>query len=369
MYPGIAEDKPIDFNKLVELPKLNPQAFQHPWDMQAIEALAKIPMFPNIVQKISSIFSEKLVRLTFTANAVRLGPNQGRSLYKKFEKAAAILDIPKMPEIYLSSELAFNALGVGINQYYLVLFAPLVDALNEEELLAVIGHELGHLKCNHEQYITIAYMIKTFGDAIFSFLPFGVGAAASLGLQLGVLHWYRMAALSCDRAALLVVQNPKVVASTLSKLAGGSRKILPEINLEGILEQAKDYNDVYDSKIERFFKATLMRMETHPFPIIRVKEIMAWANSGAYQKILEGDYPKLAPAAPQPLLQPRLPQAPTAVCPHCQTVVFLMGAFCPSCGGNLNPAPALCAKCNEPTPPGAKFCFKCGSPVGAPAQN
>lgn len=173
MYPGIAEDKPIDFNKLIEFPKLSPQSFQHQWDMQAIEAMAKIPLFPNIVQKISSIFSEKLFRLTFTANAVRLGPNQGRSLYKKFEKAAAVLDIPKMPEIYLSSELAFNAIGAGIDQYYLVLFAPLVDALNEEELLAAIGHELGHLKCNHEQYMTIAYLLKTFGDAIFSFLARG----------------------------------------------------------------------------------------------------------------------------------------------------------------------------------------------------
>jgi hypothetical protein len=213
--------------------------------------------------------------------------------------------------------------------------------------------------------MSIAYMIKTFGDAIFSFLPFGVGAAASLGLQLGVFHWYRMAALSCDRAALLVVQNPKVVASMLSKLAGGSRKILPEINIEGILEQAKDYSDVYDSKIERFFKATTRRMETHPFPIIRVKEIMTWANSGDYQKILEGDYTKLMPAAPQPML----PQSPTTVCPHCQNVVYLVGAFCPSCGGNLNPAPVVCAKCNEQTPPGANFCFKCGSSVGSQAQN
>src|SRR5262245_15493802 len=112
MYPNLADDKPIDFNQLKEFPKLSPQAFQHPWDIQAIEAMAKIPMFPNIIQKISSIFSEKLVRLAFTADYVRLGPDQGRSLYKKFEKAAAILDIQKMPEIYLSSDLAFNAFGM-----------------------------------------------------------------------------------------------------------------------------------------------------------------------------------------------------------------------------------------------------------------
>jgi Zn-dependent protease with chaperone function len=365
MYPNLADDKPIDFNQLKEFPKLSPQAFQHPWDIQAIEAMAKIPMFPNIIQKISSIFSEKLIRLSFTADYVRLGPNQGRSLYKKFEKAAAILDIQKMPEIYLSSDLAFNAFGTGVEKYYLVLCAPLVDALNEEELLAVIGHQLGHLKCNHEKYITLAYLIRNFGDAIFSFLPFGIGAAASLGLQIGVLHWYRMAALSCDRAALLVVQNPKVVASMLSKLAGGARKILPEINLEGILEQAKDYNDIYDSKLERFFKATMMRLETHPFPIIRAKEIMAWANSGVYEKILAGDYPKLLPAAPQPM---QLPQSPTTTCPHCLTVVFVTGAFCPNCGGNLQPAPVICANCHEPGLATNKFCAKCGNPLEAPAQ-
>ena len=59
-------------------------------------------------------------------------------------------------------------------------------------------------------------------------------------LALPLLHWSRMAELSCDRAALLVVQDPSVVARALSKLAGWSIPRLGEINLDEVVRQIKE---------------------------------------------------------------------------------------------------------------------------------
>ena len=44
----------------------------------------------------------------------------------------------------------------------------------------------------------------------------------SLGISSALLAWARRAELSCDRAALLVMQDPHVIGRTMMKLAGGT---------------------------------------------------------------------------------------------------------------------------------------------------
>ncbi|KAG5614739.1 hypothetical protein H5410_014563 [Solanum commersonii] len=47
--------------------------------------------------------------------------------------------------------------------------------------------------------------------------------------------------LTCDRAALLVAQDPKVVVSVLMKLAGGCPSLSEKLNVDAFLEQARSY--------------------------------------------------------------------------------------------------------------------------------
>ena len=54
-----------------------------------------------------------------------------------------------------------------------------------------------------------------------------------------MLQWVRCAEFSCDRAALLATQDPKVVMSVLMKLAGGSPSLASQLNLDAFIEQAQ----------------------------------------------------------------------------------------------------------------------------------
>lgn len=360
MYSQSTTDGPIDFSRLKEFPLISPAAFQHPRDVKATAALEKIPLLKTVVQKMHSFYTEKEFEITLNANAIRLSQNQGGSIYKKFVKAAKILGLPEasLPQIYLSSELNFNAFSMGVNKYFIVLYAPLVDSLTEEELLAVIAHELGHIKCRHQLYKSIAEMLFSAGEEMLGSVLGIAGKIISSTIGSQLYNWYRAAELSCDRAALLVVQDPLVVASTLSKLAGGSRKILPEINVEGILQQAQDYEEV-DTKVGKFIKFMMRQGQTHPYPIIRVKEIMEWGNSADYQNIMAGKYQKETPqlpGAPAGFLA-----SPSVICPHCNQVVMASGAFCYHCGKRLEEPPRLCVKCSEPIIPDARFCAVCGT--------
>jgi Zn-dependent protease with chaperone function len=343
--------------ELHEFPGLSPAAFQHPQDVQAVENLRKVPLLAPLLKMLSSSFLEKQMRVMSISNAIRLGPTQGQTVYKKFEKAAAILDLPALPEIYVSNRYVINAFAFGIDKYQITLFSGLIDALTEEELLAVIGHELGHIKCDHMLYKTMAYVLRIFGiEFLNRLLPAGTGLLASLSLQLAILQWERMAELSCDRAALLVVQDREVIASALSKLAGGSEKILPEINLDDILKQAEEYEDTGGGLIEQLFKVNLMLLQTHPFPVVRVKEIMQWGESEHYKNILSGNYVRgnvsLLPLISEPVSQ---------ICPECNKLSPASALACFSCGSSLRGARLVCSNCHIRVFETWQTCPGCGS--------
>ena len=73
-----------------------------------------------------------------------------------------------------------------------------VRRLQLRPVQAVIAHELGHLKCDHGVWLTIANVLAS---GTLSVLP-----AASRAVEEALLRWLRAAELTCDRAALLVVQ-------------------------------------------------------------------------------------------------------------------------------------------------------------------
>ncbi len=347
---------------LKEFPHLSPAAFQHPLDVQATANLGKVPLLSPLLTAISSSVFEKQMRLMNISSLVRLGPNQGRSLYQKFTRAAAILDLPELPEIYVSSQYVINATAFGINKYQITLYAGLIDFLTEAELLAVIGHELGHVKCQHMLYKTIAYLLRTFGaEILYSLLPAGTGALAAVPLQLAILHWERMAEFSCDRAGLLVVQDPAVVASALAKLAGGSKKILPEINLDEVLQQAQEYEEADEGLLEKLFKVNMLLLQTHPFPIVRSREIMAWGESEQYRQILAGNYVQTQ-ASPALVLTDPVGR----ICPTCKQVMSLTAPFCLACGSSLKGAPRVCANCHIRVFAGWQTCPGCGRSLEMP---
>jgi Zn-dependent protease with chaperone function/RNA polymerase subunit RPABC4/transcription elongation factor Spt4 len=342
---------------LREFPDLNPAAFQHPFDVQATANLQKVPLLTPLLKIISGSVFEKQMHLMSIANTVRLGPNQGRSLYEKFTKAAKILDLPDLPEIYVSNQYIINAYAFGLERYQITLYAGLIDALTEEELLAIVGHELGHVKCEHMLYKTMVYILRVFGlEFLKSLLPAGAGNLAAIPLQLAILQWERMAELSCDRAALLVVQDREVVASALSKLAGGSQKILPEINLEGVLQQAEEYEDSDDGFIEQLFKANMLLLQTHPFPVVRAKEIMEWGTSEHYQSIMRGDYVRADGPAALNVTEPA-----GKVCPKCKRISNVSASTCLACGSSLRSARRVCAQCGTTVFSTWQTCPGCGS--------
>ena len=266
--------------------------WEHPADRAALNSLRSIPGFQQVVNKIASVFGERGVRHLFTANAVRVGPTQRPDLNALWTDVLATMDWPTRPQLYVTQTPNVNAGAVGFGDPFVVINSASIEHLTRDELRVLLAHELGHIMSGHVTYRTIAQIILLVGVGN---LPFLAGIAL-LPFQMAILEWYRKSELSCDRAALLDAQEPDVVLTTFMKLAGG-REFGDRLDLAAFKEQAKEY-ETDGSAWDTVLKAINTAFREHPFATVRAGEVQRWVESGAYRRILAGEYARRADVKP-----------------------------------------------------------------------
>src|SRR5436305_2546684 len=269
-------------------PGLNPVALQHPYDRAALGALQKIPGLDIVVRKFIELFPERVAYIQNVAQTVRVSKKQCPQLYALLQEACAILDMPE-PELYVAQSPIANALTSGHDHPYIIITTGLLDLMNEDEQLAVIAHELGHIKSGHVLYRTMALgiglLLSVVGD-----MTLGIGRLVGRSLEGALLEWSRKSEFTADRAALLVVQDPQVMLSLMMKFAGGTLFQRHQMNVEEFLKQADLYEEVDMNMLDRIYKMMLVTAVSHPLIIVRAREIMNWSDSQVYKDMLEGHY-------------------------------------------------------------------------------
>lgn len=257
--------------------------FRHPLDKEATTALKQIPGIDMMVRNLLGPLAEQVFYVENIASSVLVSDKQLPHLHKLLVEASHILDI-EPPQLYIKQHPAPNAYTFAMRgkQPFVVVHTSLIDMLTPEETQAVIAHELGHLKCDHSVYLTPINILILAATTVPT-----VGAFLAQAIQSQLLEWVRCAEFTCDRAALLATQDPKVVMSVLMKLAGGSPNIAPQLNLDAFIEQARAYDDISKNELGEMVKAARTAQLTHPVPVLRAREIDRWASSKDYEKLLQ----------------------------------------------------------------------------------
>jgi Zn-dependent protease with chaperone function len=264
---------------------LKADQFRHPLDREATNTLKQLPGMDLAVRSLLGSVAEQFFALNNLASSVRISEKQLPDLHQLLIDACRVLDL-EPPEMYIQQNPVPNAYTFAMRgkQPFIVLHTSLIDMLTPEEIQAVIAHELGHLKCEHGVYLTLANILVLAAGLLPSW-----GTVVAQSLQGQMLEWVRCAEFSCDRAALLAVQDPKIVMSVLMKLAGGSPTLAPQLNLDAFIDQARDYHSISDNELGAMLKSMQTEQLTHPVPVLRAKEIDRWATTQAYQDLLKGD--------------------------------------------------------------------------------
>lgn len=341
-------------------PEMSALSFQHKADLEALEAFKKVPMAATVLRRVNELWTEKLFYVKTIGDDLKLGPKQYPHIYEMYREAARILDIHHVPDLYLNTSYEINAFAFGMKKYTIVLNSGLVDLLDDDELMAVLGHELGHVKCEHALYKSLAAILTDLGgDILTSF--FGITQLIMLPIQAALFAWSRKAELSCDRAGLLVTQDPQVTARALAKLGGGGlRKRQDVLNLEDVLEQAKEYEKVDDSILLKGMSLYQHWHSSHPYPIYRAKALIDWSQTDEYKTILDGKYITHAEAA-------AVRRGENLACPRCAMALAPNAAFCAGCGERITMGPTGCPGCRQPVDPSWAVCTACGTRLNAAA--
>lgn len=271
-------------------PGISAEAFVSDNDRRALAALEKVPLLPDVVRKFYDLGIDRWMYVYNMGRAVRCGPRQYRTLYDIMREGCQVLDMAE-PELYISSNPFPNAFAGGVERPYITLRNSMVENLNDEELFHLIGHELGHIKAGHILYFSVAQVLAPLLEMLGR-RTFGLGDAVSYGIVLALYEWSRQAEISADRAGLLVAQNLGVSLDANLKLCAGPNRLQHEMNRDAFLDQARTYQDMpaHDAWGKVLWFLLMNWNSTHPMFVHRVQELDKWVATGAFDRIMAGEY-------------------------------------------------------------------------------
>ncbi len=303
---------------------LHPSDYEHPFDRKALETLEGTPGLETLARKFFEYGIEKMFRIQYMGSNLKVKQSNFPDLYSTFAEVCDILNLPQRPELYISQHYDIGAITVGVENPIVTLYSGAIDHLNKDEIMFVIGHEIGHIKSNHVLYHQMASVLPVIGNIIGS-VTLGIGKFISTGLQLALLNWQRMSEFTCDRTGLLACQNVEAATSSMIKIAGLPTKYY-DINLiEDFVEQAREFDEYDYETLNKIAKTFSTMWQSHPWTVMRGAEFYKWIDSDQYKQILRWSSKTKKQAIP----------TDASLCPNCGTLFQPHDKFCGSCGTKI----------------------------------
>ena len=198
--------------------------------------LTMLMVIAAVMLGIQYFFSDKLVLMSSGAKIVT--PEQAPRLHAIVDRLCAETGLPK-PRVAIVPTDVPNAFATGRSQRHSVIAATqgLLNRLNEDEIVAVLAHELSHVKNRDVAVMTIASFLSTV--AYFFIMSFMYGGYRSDRRNSGgliivyivsmvvyvvsllltrLLSRYRE--LAADRGSALITGRPSWLISALLKISG-----------------------------------------------------------------------------------------------------------------------------------------------------
>src|SRR3954466_4732503 len=267
-----------------QLKGISPRAFQHPADRAATAALHQVPYLDQVITKLIQLGYERALRQAYLGSSVRLGQEQLPGIWVLEREVFNVLDLPEVPDLYLTQMPFANAFTIGAGEPIIVLNSELVRLLDTDGLRAVIAHEATHVLAEHVLYGTALQILL----ALSARLPLLAGLPL-MAVRAALLEWARAAELTCDRGAAIVTRQPMAVCQSLLALAGG--QATGELNLDAFIAQGLDYREK-GRGLEKLTRLLIDLNITHPMPVRRIHELLKWVREGEYDRIVDGEYVK-----------------------------------------------------------------------------
>lgn len=230
-----------------------------------------------------------------------VSPQEAPNLHAMIDELAMNAGIPK-PKVGIAETGIPNAFAFGRTKGdgRVCVTRGILNLLDEEELKAVLGHEISHIRHNDMAVMTLISVVPLICYWIFISTLFGgnrdsdagaIGAVALVGYLLGqllVLFVSRVREYYADEGSVEIGGKPHKLASALYKLVYGSvnldKRAVKEV--EGV--KAFFVNDISDAQNEI---SDLRQLDTDMDGVISERELAELRNMdtniGTGSKIME----------------------------------------------------------------------------------
>ena len=194
-------------------------------------------------------------------NVRPLSEAEAPNIHQMVEELAQAADVPK-PEVCISEINIPNAFAYGRSSKsgHIAITRPILGLLDRDELRAVLGHEMGHIKHNDMlvtaavsvvpmicYYIALSFMFSRDNDGggiligVFGYVFYLIG-------QLLVLFISRTREYYADEASVEFGNRPAALVSALYKLSYGAAKCSKETIDKVNTNRAFFINDVNNAR-------------------------------------------------------------------------------------------------------------------------
>ena len=265
------------------LKNLTPEMYQHPLEKTAFDKLLKTRGLKRLVDKFHEIGIEDNMRWQYQSSSIKVTHNNFNHLQFLCEKAADILQVDRIPDLYIQRGDQLQGLSIGIENTMIILSSEAVDQLTNQELLFVIGREIAHLAHQHTLYKEIGLIFPDLMEA-FSVVTLGLSSLVSTGLKYALFNWDRTSDYTADRGGLLSCQDPQVALRFMAKLAGWPRDHWESINLQEFETQVTTFEA---GSQKTFDKIINYMLGSNTWAIERAKELHEWIEEGEYGSIVD----------------------------------------------------------------------------------
>ena len=204
-------------------------------------------------------------------------------MHQQLVDACQILGIKEIPTYSTDWEYAPYHFSNGEKHRRIVMMSGSADLFTDEEMMFVLGHELGHMACGHKPY---HMLLETF------YMPFVNDAAfkawASI-IKLPLMEWYRISDYTADRMGLLCCQDINAAITTMIKKAGLPKKCYNNIDVQSFVQQARDFEANFTDMMDRVVKVLSIRSAEFPWLVVRAGKLYDWYHSDEYKQIIDNN--------------------------------------------------------------------------------
>ena len=188
--------------------QISAKAYEHPADRAATSALHAVPLLDKVIERLTDLGHERRLRQIVMENAVRIGDGQMPALWGDYTRCASVLDLPTVPDLYVTNDPMVNAMTIGAKTPIVIVKSSLVGWYEANETETVLAHELGHVLSEHYYYTTALILLSSVHPRACALegpccSVYPCGACTS-----PLPEWARAVELSADRAAVLVMADP-----------------------------------------------------------------------------------------------------------------------------------------------------------------